>query len=259
MALEPYGCERADRRLVGQRQVDARDERCSSASPEARLPVLRHRSRGRLRGARRAPSCWAAPTACRRREEVLERARAARPERRRQPARPADRAAPGVLRSACWPRCSSCARAPAGRTGSWSTRRITCCRRRGTRRRALVAAGPASGLLLITVHPNKIAQPALDAVDVVLRDRARRGETLRGFAETRRSPGARGRGGRSRARGRSPPGGGDRGAAVPLPRQPAAFGAEAPRPQVRGRRAAARTRASTSAGRRRSSTCARRT
>jgi hydroxymethylpyrimidine pyrophosphatase-like HAD family hydrolase len=44
------------------------------------------------------------------------------------------------------------------------------------------------GLLLITVHPNKIAEPALDAVDVVFAIGHAWGDTLRGFAEAVETP-----------------------------------------------------------------------
>ena len=155
----------------------------------SRLPVLRHRPRGRLRelrGRRRPRRPRSAPPAV---DEVLDAAEEPGPERRREPARRCrSPTGPPFFAGAAAARSRSCGRAPAGRTGWSSTRRTTCCRRRGAGRPHAAARADAARSC-ITVHPEHAGAGAVLATvnAVVAVGRAPAGDA-RGFADGQRPP-----------------------------------------------------------------------
>ena len=66
VSLDPLRLQRAARRHLGQRQVDVRDEPAGAAAASAATSSASSIPRATTRRCP-APSCWAAPTACRRR------------------------------------------------------------------------------------------------------------------------------------------------------------------------------------------------
>ena len=110
----------------GRRQVDPRD-RSTRALVGRPVPALRLRPRGRLRRLRRCGHV----RGCRDGRDAAAGARCgaqARDQRHRQPSRIRASKTGRISWQACSRPCSTFVPNTGGRTGSWSTRRITCCR-----------------------------------------------------------------------------------------------------------------------------------
>ena len=176
-------------RHLGQRQVDAGDRPARAASarratsiclidPEGdyetsddAIVVGDERARPRRRGDRRS-------------------ADARRQERGREPARRPARAASARSSSRCSRACSSAACAAGGRTGSWSTKRTTCCRKaRSTLQRCARSAADRPAVHHRASRSHRDAHSARDRLAARASAMRRRG-AVRAFARAAGVPGA---------------------------------------------------------------------
>ena len=131
-------------------------------------------------------------------DEVLDVLARPDAQRRRQPARRRRSSiGPSSSRSCC-PRSPSCARAPAGRTGSSSTRRTTCCRRSGNRPPS-VPARAARHALRHRASRAASRQPVVETIDTVLVVGEHPEQTVAEFCKVASSSGAARRSSRSRS------------------------------------------------------------